>query len=263
MIYEKLNPSEALKEIVKEYWVYENENTQIQREKIIPDGYSEIIIHYKNPYRIQINGNWEMQSDILFSNQISSYFFLESTGSSGMIGIKLHLVSFYELFGIDMSSYTDHVVPLEEIIPKESTHLIEAFNREIGIPMKISSIDRWITSQTRVISKMRIAVDRILKTNGLIDIKKLAMEGGQSLRSFERKFRKVVGVSPKFYSRIIRFSNIFHKIRSEDHSWVNLALRSGYFDQSHFIKNFKEFTGEEPSTYGFDKTNLANFFLIK
>ncbi|MEM8938135.1 MAG: AraC family transcriptional regulator [Bacteroidota bacterium] len=263
MIYKRLNPSEALKEIVKEYWVYENENPEIKREKIIPDGYSEIIIHYKSPYRIHINGNWEMQSVILFSNQISSYFFLENTGSSGMIGIKLHPVSFYELFGGEMSSYTDHVVPLEEIIPKKSIHLIEALNREIGIPTKILSIDRWITSQARVISKMRIAVDRILETNGLIDIQKLAIEGGQSLRSFERKFKKVVGVSPKFYSRIIRFSKIFHKIRSEDHSWVSLALQSGYFDQAHFIKNFKEFTGEEPSKYGFNEKNLANFFLIK
>jgi AraC-like DNA-binding protein len=52
-------------------------------------------------------------------------------------------------------------------------------------------------------------------------------------------------------------------MQRKDNAWVDVALNSGYFDQSHFIRNFKAFTGESPAQYGFDKKNLANFFLRK
>jgi AraC-like DNA-binding protein len=46
-------------------------------------------------------------------------------------------------------------------------------------------------------------------------------------------------------------------------SWLDITHRSGYFDQSHFIKDFKAFSGEDPSKYFFDTPNMANFFLKK
>ena len=76
-------------------------------------------------------------------------------------------------------------------------------------------------------------------------------------------FKKIIGITPKFFSRIVRLKYIFESMKAEKTSWVRLALQTGFFDQSHFIKNFKEFTGEEPSGYGFDEKSLANFFLIR
>ena len=86
---------------------------------------------------------------------------------------------------------------------------------------------------------------------------------GKNERQIERLFSKYIGLSPKFYSRIIRFSHIFELMRSKDNSWGDLVYKSGFYDQSHFIKNFKEFTGEDPSSYGFEEKNMANFHLKK
>jgi YesN/AraC family two-component response regulator len=52
-------------------------------------------------------------------------------------------------------------------------------------------------------------------------------------------------------------------MQKEKISWTQVGLESGYYDQAHFIKNFKAFTGEDPSRYFFEEPNLANFFLKK
>ncbi len=50
-------------------------------------------------------------------------------------------------------------------------------------------------------------------------------------------------------------------MEEKDASWVDLTYKSGFYDQSHFIKDFREFTGENPTNYLFDEQNMANFFM--
>ncbi len=265
MRYESFAPSDSLKKLVKEYWVYENEDPAIHRQKIIPDGYSEIIIHYGDPYRINLSGEWKPQSSMLFSSQISKYFFLENTGVSGMLGIKFHPAAFYQLFQMDVSEYTDRVIDLKKIISR-TEGLDEIMDTGISINQRVKLAEEWLKgklSNLQPQEKVEQVISKVFETHGMIDIGQMAEEVDLSSRQLERLFKKVIGLSPKFYSRIIRFSYIFEVIKEQKDSWIRTALQSGFFDQSHFIKNFKEFTGEEPSSYGFDEINLANFFLKK
>jgi transcriptional regulator GlxA family with amidase domain len=96
-----------------------------------------------------------------------------------------------------------------------------------------------------------------------LEIEELAKQVHISKRQIQRDFKNYVGLSPKKYARILRFNYIFKLMQEKDMKWVDIAIQSGYFDQAHFIKNFKEFTGEEPSNYGFDDKNMSNFFLNK
>ncbi|MEO9482201.1 MAG: helix-turn-helix transcriptional regulator [Ekhidna sp.] len=265
MHYESFGPSDLLKDLVKEYWVFESEDSTITQQKIIPDGYSEIIIHYRSPYRINLAGRWEEQSLLLFSSQIRRFFFLENTGKSGMIGIKLHPAAFFELFQKDVSSLTDRVIALDEIIASELVQL-EAIKAGDSIESRVGMAEKWLESQLQNLHPqgvVRHCIADIFATHGMIDIDQMASNVCLSTRQLERLFKKVVGLTPKFYCRIIRFNYIFEVMKDHNDSWIRTALQSGYFDQSHFIKNFKEFTGEEPSNYGFDEVNLANFFLKK
>ncbi len=266
MHYESFSPSGPLKKFVKEYWVFENEDPTIDQQKIIPDGFSEIIIHYGDSYRINLSGKWETQSSILFSNQISKFFFLENTGSSGMIGIKLYPTAFYELFQKDVSNFTDQVVSLDQILDMVDPQLTNLTNRSLSISDRVSMAESYLlklSANHESQEKVKQCIDLIFETHGMIDVDQMASNVALSTRQLERLFKKVVGLTPKFYCRIIRFNYIFEVIKEQNDSWIKTALQSGYFDQSHFIKNFKEFTGEEPTSYGFDEVNLANFFLKK
>lgn len=266
MHFESLQPSDRLKSLVKEYWIYENEDGLMTEQKIIPDGYSEIIIHYGDLYQVNLHGDWETQSRILFSSQITKYFYLKNIGKSGMLGIKLYPSAFYSLFGIDLSSTINQVLPLEQLLFSDLSELHEITKENLESIDRVNQAEEWLQKQLlkhEPQAKTDRCIHKIFEKKGMIDIAELARDIQLSTRQLERMFKKVIGLTPKFYCRIIRFNHIFEVIKNHKDSWIRTALQSGFFDQSHFIKNFKEFTGEEPSNYGFDEKNLANFFLKK
>jgi AraC-like DNA-binding protein len=105
------------------------------------------------------------------------------------------------------------------------------------------------------------ALNEILTSGGRTTISTLRDITGVSDRHLERLFKKSVGLSPKFFARVVRFNTIFKLAREDKPNVLDLGLESGFYDQSHFIRNFKAFTGEEPSRYFFFEPTLANFFL--
>ncbi len=94
-------------------------------------------------------------------------------------------------------------------------------------------------------------------------VAELCQAGSLGERQLQRLFKRYIGLSPKYYARIIRFNHIFQLIKEGGHNWAEIIFLSGYYDQSHFIRNFKAFTGEDPSGYFFQEQNMANFFLNK
>ena len=119
MLYDRISPPMSLSGLIDCYWVVESNDLTISRQKIIPDGFPEIIFHYGDPYRINISGKWETQSKQLLAGQIRNHFLLENTGLSGMIGIKLKPHALAGIFFIEMSEYTDEVVDLMSVLSEE------------------------------------------------------------------------------------------------------------------------------------------------
>lgn len=92
------------------------------------------------------------------------------------------------------------------------------------------------------------AMKKLINSNGALSMQAAASFSCFSLRQFERKSKELLGYSPKFFSRLIRFSSAYRlKENRQDLSWTSIANASGYFDQMHMIKDFKEFTGTTPS----------------
>lgn len=92
------------------------------------------------------------------------------------------------------------------------------------------------------------ALFHMLKYQGQMPITQVADLACLSVRQFERKCKERLGLSPKVYSRLIRFSNAYRLFeRSEVPNWSEIAYLSGYYDQMHFIKDFKEFAGITPT----------------
>jgi AraC-like DNA-binding protein len=266
MLFIRQDPPTHLAPFVKEFWIVENPDPAIIRQKIVPDGYEEIILHFGEPYRIQLYANWELQEKMLVSGQLRRYFFLENTGASGILGIKLMPGTIHAVFHQDMHLLVDRVPTLASItsLPLPDAVVKEGLAHDERIHLAIQWLD-GVISKTELHVRDRVvrAVGAILAKHGMMDMESLADYSGISRRHLEREFRKTIGLAPKYFSRVIQFSYIFEAMQSNDQSWVDIALNSGYFDQSHFIRNFKAFTGESPAQYGFDEKNMANFFLRK
>ncbi|MCG8372403.1 MAG: helix-turn-helix transcriptional regulator [Balneolales bacterium] len=265
MLFLKIPPIDKLQSFIDCYWVIENSDESIYPQKIIPDGFPEIIFHYGDPYRINISGTWQLQEKALIGGQIRNHFMLENTGVSGMIGIKFKPFGITKLFGVNMLSLTDTVIPLNEILEQPFEEISESMDSENPYSGKIDSLNEFFSQvpvyETANDQLIELAIRTIFRKHGLITVSELNEIAGTSERKLERLFNKYIGLSPKFYTRIIRFNYIYSLVQKEKMSWSRLAQMSGFYDQSHFISNFQEFTGEDPSEYFFEEENMANFFL--
>lgn len=266
MIYKQVPPNQELAHLIKSFWLIDSEGDKsIRREKIIPDGYPELIFHFGDSYRININGEWKLQEKSLLAGQIRNFFFLENTGESKMFAIKFQPWAVRVLFGIDMSALTDNVIKVSKEIEKKISVIRKIAIGSMEFLVKVKAIEEEFqdfmhSNQVTVDSKYKI-VQTLVETDASIPLKALQEKHGISERSLERYFKTNIGLAPKYYSRIIRFSSIFKLVQDKSVDWADIVHRAGYYDQSHFIKNFKEFTGEDPSKYGFSEKNMANFFL--
>ncbi len=126
----------------------------------------------------------------------------------------------------DASSFNEMLVVVESFLWKQINRGVKDFHR----------LDQ--------VSKL------ILKTDQMLNIEWLAKESCLSLRQYERKFIERMGVSPKYFSRVVRFENAFRMKNKMPHlDWLSIAMRCGYYDYQHLAKDYKEFTNQTPTNF--------------
>lgn len=266
MQFQRIEPPLELKKIVECYWIATNTSPLIHQQKIIPDGFPEIIFHFGKSYKINLSGNWKKQTNNLLAGQLTKYFFLENTGLSDILGIKLQPSAVFTLLGVDSSMIKDKVVDISSLKSKKLNTLKKLIRTASNHSKRIEIINCEFQSMLPALTFNGIiekAVESIFSSHGMTSIMAVADLCEVSERQLERLFKTHIGLSPKLYARIIRFSHIFQVMQKQKISWTQVGLESGFYDQAHFIRNFKTFTGEDPTKYFFDKPTMANFFLKK
>ena len=266
MSFERIAPGNSLENFIECFWIVENEDPTPVKQKIIPDGFTEIIFHFGDHYRIKQKKQWLIQPRNLLAGQLRKYFMLENIGTSDILGIKFKPAALTHLYNLNMSLVTDRVVNLCEVL-EEPGALLRAANEGKDHYERINSLCTYFKNMPVIKDRKQTPVDRavdlVFDQNGMVTVTELCDAAGVGERQLENIFKKFIGLSPKFFSRIIRFNYIFKLVDKNEQSWTSLAYEAAYYDQSHFIRNFKDFTGESPSSYLFDEKNLANFFLKK
>jgi AraC-like DNA-binding protein len=99
------------------------------------------------------------------------------------------------------------------------------------------------------------AVSWIEESRAMTRIEELARRVGLSQSTLERRFRRVVGASPKKFASIVRLRHVLH-LRAKGGDFTSIAHAAGYYDQSHFIKDFKRFSGLAPESF-FEQASAA------
>jgi AraC-like DNA-binding protein len=117
-------------------------------------------------------------------------------------------------------------------------HRIEVLERFIAGELRNQTHDRMVQA----------VAGHIKKTHGAVRIEDLATATGLSLSALERRFRKRVGTSPRKFASIVRMRHAL-KLRKSGGDFTEIAHEAGYFDQSHFCKDFKTFTGLAPQSF--------------
>lgn len=264
MNFTRATPVSGLDSIIECFWTVEGEESSPERQKIIPDAFVELIFHFGDPYRVRLSTKWEIQGKSLLAGQISKHFCLENTGRSGIFAAKLKPAVITHLFGIEMHTLTNKVIGLKSLGEDHDLVALDRELRSVDPRKRQETCERFFLERKDRLPASHpvdLAVGEIFRKHGMISVKDVA--GGLAIteRYLEQLFKKFVGLSPKLFSRIVRFSYIFQLIKDKHPDWSDVVFQSGFYDQSHFIRNFKAFTGEDPTKYVFDRKDLANFFL--
>lgn len=138
-----------------------------------------------------------------------------------------------DFFGATMKSINEQLLHISNL--EEGKNIIEKFLLE-----KVSGLKEFLP--------IDYAINLLLITNGNMTIQKAASLSCLSIRQFERKCQERIGMNPKSYSRILRFSKAYRMHEAQPKfTWIEIAHEAGYYDQMHMIRDFKVFAGVNPS----------------
>lgn len=161
----------------------------------------------------------------------------------------------FKLFGIPQRYFCNQGTDVQLLFP-DTASLTEQLREVSNSPAKvISLLETWLLKRLLVSAKTDVnaiafACAQIQKEKGLVRIEELSRKVGMSTTTLGEQFREKVGLSPKTFSRIVRFNNINSFItQNQSVNWQELVYTFGFFDQNHFIKEFKHFYGCTPSQW--------------
>ncbi len=258
MYYQKFAPRQELTTYIECYYVWENdkEDTFPLKVESPPPAFTSIVFNYGDDYFVSssFNEDQNVPRQFIVGQQTKSYT-LKLTGKIGMAGIVFKPTGIAALLKVPMFVLTGERVDLSIFVPSEK---VEATAGEIvnsaSAQQKALLLENFIYTFYAKNKPVPDVIDRaanlIVEKHGLININELCKELFISRRSFERKFLLKVGLSAKYYARLRRIGYICMQIAGKKEvNWQELYYRGDFCDQSHFIKDFTEFTGRSPGDY--------------
>ncbi len=249
-------PNSELAEFVKCYWTLESqkEKTPITNT-IVPDGTMKLIFHYGDLYKNHLeNGESCILPKYFLIGQLTRPFVVEPVGITGSFVVRFHPNGFSPFTTISIKEMENTAVPLEKLFGKEGKEIGEKILNAKSTSERISIIETFLlnrlTDRINIDAIVKSTVETILTANGQLSVNELSKQKNINRRQLTRKFSSTIGLSPKQLSKTIRLQNTLKTLLSKSNkSLTELAYENEYYDQAHFIKEFKEFTGLTPKEF--------------
>jgi len=268
MQYEEIIPAQALSKYIKCFWAMYNPVADVaSQERILPDGCTELVFNLGEPFtQHDLDGNTEIQPLTLLVGQMRRHLLIAPTGRVQLVGVRFWPGGAYPFLRLPQYEIADSVLALDfvwGVLARELESKIREARSTSEIVREIEAAMLARLSQFRGHDEAEMkAIALILRSGGCVPIESLAEQMGISFRKLDRRFNARVGLPPKTLCRIIRFQRALRMIERESvrPDWVRIALECGYYDQPHFIKEFKAFSGTEPTTYFHEPTVMSDHF---
>ena len=269
MFYQEFIPSPPLQPYLERIWTLETgpEDAYPLEQIITPNGTEGWILSYRTV----------AQKFVLYDQPIplpETYILVQhytpwkviTEGCSGIVGVFFKAGSLHSLLKTPLASVMGHVIESQAFLGSQVVRcLLEQLAEASLTDHRIALVEKFFIScfcQQRLTAVQR-AVQLIRQYQGRMSIEQLCGQLGIGRRTLEKQFIEKVGISPKHYSRVVRFNALQrYRINHPQTSWLDLAYDFGYFDQAHLIKDFYHFTGTSPVHYAAMDTFLADHFLL-
>ncbi len=270
MILKRIIPCLELQPYIDTFWVYENDfGVPTDDSRVIaPNGKAKFIYSYLNGLSTIENGIQTdyKEQDIFFIGIWDKPVTLTSKARiTGTIGIELTPNGLHRFTRLSAFEILNKIYSFTDIYGLAGRDLLERLANIISIEEKINALQNFlvniITLTNRNNNLIDFSVSLIKNSSGLVTIKELEEKMGYSRRYLDMLFKDHLGISPKTYSGIVRFQSFYNLwANSNDSDFYSHNLYELYYDQAHFIKEFKKYTGHSPKQYAHLKNDFGKIF---
>ena len=177
----------------------------------------------------------------------------------GFLGVRLNPHAVSQLLNIPANEVVNHVFDFCDLFRQEGTDLADQVYSAANTPERIARVSDYLTKKASCkVDPVKYFVDQVIGYRGAVDIPTMQQESGLSVKQFERRFKAISGFPPKYFARIVRFQAVKDSYAlGQFSSMTSLAYSCNYYDQPHFNREFKEFSGVQPLQY-FKRADQGN-----
>jgi AraC-like DNA-binding protein len=209
------------------------------------------------PHHIINNGEEHKIEDAYFLGLHEEFnnLYLKVQGHVDVIGICFHADGFYPFIHMPVSEFKNQILGADESGFKSAVELCDKLKEINDTAKRLTLLEDELVkllyrNRICIPENFRIISSALMKQENRMQLSKFARETNISIRTLERLFNMYVGMSANSYNTLLRFHNSFNQIVSCDYCRLSdLAYDNGYFDQMHFIREFKRFAGDTPKHY--------------
>lgn len=250
MKFEKHFPVDKLRPYIKYFVVSENE---LETEyKVFPSSGLVIGFQYKGQLASIKNDIANNLTTAGITGLSDSYKIFKNSANIGTVLVYFTEIGFTHFASHPANELFNLSLSLDAIFDKNSVSEVEEkLTISTNDFQRIKLVEQFLLSQLKDLQTDKLiteAVKLIYESGGTIRIKELNEKLIISQSPFEKRFRKVVGTSPKKFASIIRFNSVLDSM-GKTKSFTEICYENNFFDQAHFIKDFKQFTGETPEKF--------------
>lgn len=260
-------PAPPLSDFVKVLWLYEGAPRPHTKERILPDGSMELVINLReDQVRVYDRDDFnrcETRRGAVIVGPHSHFFVIDTAEQMSVAGVHFKPGGAFPFFGLPAGELQDEHVSLDTLWGSAAADLREQLLAAPTPAAKFRTLERALLRQARLALERHPAVAFALRQFSGIprarSVSEVSEQIGLSARRFIRVFSDEVGLTPKLYCRVRRFQKVLRRVGlGKEVDWAGVALDCGYFDQAHFIHDFRAFSGINPTTYLAQRTEHLN-----
>jgi AraC-like DNA-binding protein len=269
MIFQTYPVPSDLTDYVRCFWTLESDGSSRLPfiHRATAECCAELIFYFKgevNVYRNESTKERTFTSGLYAQSQDYRKFAIDR--AFGMLGVYLYPHTIPLLFNIPASNLSDYNLDITSLFGEEGTILEDKVMCATSPNMRIKFISEFLIKKLARLEKkssyLSSTIRHAIAMGTMQSVGEMAAACNLSVRQIERDFRVLSGFSPRLFSKLTRFRSLMESIPSKEYSMTDLAYAFNYYDQSHFINEFRRFTGLTPSRYIKDLQGVDNERMI-
>ncbi|TWW01904.1 helix-turn-helix domain-containing protein [Chitinophaga pinensis] len=249
-------PSDILKPYVKYYWVFATDQQSIN-DAMYPSGYLELAINISEGEVVSVlNDRYIDMPPVEVLGQLTAPARIIAGKQTTLLVTRFYPHATALFFPNRIVDFTDDSVDLLDVFKADAVDLHAHMMDQSTLTQKIGILDSFLVRQL-IRSKKNLSqislIESICRYAGPggdgPDIAQLALRHGVSTRYIQKLFIDCIGITPRRFFNIRRFNKSLTLVRKAQESLTSIAYECGYYDQAHFIREFKAFSGVTPSRF--------------